>query len=129
MFYTSLADSTTIGTGDSCYVSQSRPVSGGTNIEVGQGLVQLQFANSDVSLNIARLSLRTMWNTQQRRRVEEWEIDNILLLITQADDKTTFYSNTWSIVTDSDLAFSKEDIAHKTERKILGQFGGTDHNP
>lgn len=54
---------------------------------------------------------------------------NSLLIINEADDELIFYSNRFRTTTFLDLAFTTENIAHKTEGEILGQVGGSDRKP
>ena len=61
--------------------------------------------------------------------IEDWQIDQKLLLINDPDDAPTFYSRRWLTTTTPDLALATEDLAKKTTRRILDQLGGSDHRP
>ena len=63
------------------------------------------------------------------RRVEDWQIDNNLLLLNNADDPPTFYSRRWLTTSSPDLAFATNDIQARTTRTVLKQLGGSDHRP
>jgi ribonuclease HI len=61
--------------------------------------------------------------------VEDWQIDNKLLLLNDPEDPPTFFSRRWLTTTTPDLAFATEDLAKKTTRSVQGQLGGSDHKP
>lgn len=66
---------------------------------------------------------------QRGEEIEDWQIDQKLLLINDPDDAPTFYSRRWLTTTTPDLALATEDLARKTTRRILDQLGGSDHRP
>ena len=61
--------------------------------------------------------------------VEDWQIENNLLLLNDAEDPPTYFSRRWLTTSTPDLAFASEDISRNTERKVLNQLGGSDHKP
>ena len=61
--------------------------------------------------------------------IEDWQIDQKLLLINDPEDPPTFYSRRWLTTTTPDLAFATDDLARKTTRTVLNQLGGSDHKP
>ena len=61
--------------------------------------------------------------------VEDWQVDNNLLLLNDPDDQSTFFSRRWLTNTTPDLAFATNDIARKATRTVLSQLGGSDHRP
>ena len=50
-------------------------------------------------------------------------------LLNRANDTPTCYSRAWKTTSTPDLAFSTGDLAHKIERQVLDQLGGSDHRP
>ena len=61
--------------------------------------------------------------------VEDWQVDNKLLLLNGTDDPPTFFSRRWLTSTTPDLAFATEDMFRKATRMVLSQLGGRDHEP
>ena len=61
--------------------------------------------------------------------VEDWQIENSLLLLNAPDDMPTFYSRRWMTTTTPDLAFASGDLSSKTARTVLDPLGGSDHRP
>ena len=61
--------------------------------------------------------------------VEDWQIENKLVLLNDPDDPPTFYSRRWMTCTTPDLAFATNDIARITTRTVLDQLAGSDHRP
>ena len=75
----------------------------------------------------------TSWGYQENdtrgNEVEDWQIDNSLVLINDPKDPPTFFSRRWRTTTTPDLAFATGDIASKTSRHVQNQLGGSDHRP
>ena len=61
--------------------------------------------------------------------MEDWDIDVNLHLLNRANDTATCYLKAWKSNSTPDLAFSTGDLAHKIERQVLDQLGGSDHRP
>jgi hypothetical protein len=61
--------------------------------------------------------------------VEDWQIDVNLQLLNRANDIATCYSKAWKSNSTPELAFSTVALAHKIERQVLDQVGGSDHRP
>ena len=61
--------------------------------------------------------------------IENWQIENRLLLLNHPDDQPTFYSRRWRSTTTPDLGFSTDDIEKSTSRTVLDQLAGSDHRP
>ena len=61
--------------------------------------------------------------------IEEWEIDNNMILLNSFDDPPTFYSRRHRTSTTPDLAFATGNIAFKTVRKVCNQLSTSDHKP
>jgi endonuclease/exonuclease/phosphatase family metal-dependent hydrolase len=61
--------------------------------------------------------------------VEDWQIENNLLLRNEHDDPPTFYSRRWHTTSTPDLAFVTDDLYARTTRTVLKQLGGSDHKP
>lgn len=61
--------------------------------------------------------------------VEDWMMENNLILINQADDKPTCFSRAWKTTSTPDLAIATEDIHKLTSREVSTQLGGSDHLP
>nr|KAG5691968.1 hypothetical protein BaRGS_011359 [Batillaria attramentaria] len=59
--------------------------------------------------------------------IEDWLIDNQLILINQPDDKPSYYSRAWKKTSTPDLA--AEDLQKQTTRVVSDQLGGSDHLP
>ena len=61
--------------------------------------------------------------------VEDWQVDNGLVLLNDPDDPPTFFSRRWLSSTTPDLAFASNDLSRIASRTVLGQLGGSDHKP
>ena len=61
--------------------------------------------------------------------VEDWQIENNMLLLNDPEDPPTFFSRRWISTSTPDLAFATEDLSRKTNRKVLSQLAGSDHRP
>ena len=61
--------------------------------------------------------------------VEDWQVDNNLLLLNDPEDPPTFYSRSWKSNSTPDLAFATYDTARIATRTVLEQLGGSDHKP
>ena len=61
--------------------------------------------------------------------VEDWQIENNMLLLNDPEDAPTFFSRRWISTSAPDLAFATEDLSRKTNRKVLSQLAGSDHRP
>ena len=61
--------------------------------------------------------------------VEDWQLDNGLVLLNDPDDPQTFFSRGWLSSTTPDLAFATIDLSRITSRTVLSQLGGSDHKP
>nr|KAG5704568.1 hypothetical protein BaRGS_031832 [Batillaria attramentaria] len=61
--------------------------------------------------------------------IEDWLIDNQLILINQPDDKPAYYSRAWKKTSTPDLAMATEDLQKQTTRVVSDQLGGSDHLP
>ncbi|GFS06027.1 hypothetical protein ElyMa_001214200 [Elysia marginata] len=51
-------------------------------------------------------------------KVEDWAIDNQLVLLNRADDPPTFTSMTWRTSSTPDIAFATDDIQGRSERSV-----------
>ena len=61
--------------------------------------------------------------------VEDWQVDNGLVLLNDPDDPPTFLSRRWLSSTTPDLAFATNDLSRIASRTVLSQLGGSDHKP
>ena len=61
--------------------------------------------------------------------IEDWMIDNQLILINTPEDKPSYYSRAWKTSSTPDLAMATEDIQKLTTRIVNDQLGGSDHVP
>nr|KAG5699229.1 hypothetical protein BaRGS_012750 [Batillaria attramentaria] len=61
--------------------------------------------------------------------IEDWLIDNQMILINQPDDKPSYYSRAWKKTSTPDLAMATEDLQKQTTRVVSDQLGGSDHLP
>jgi ribonuclease HI len=61
--------------------------------------------------------------------IEDWMIDNNLLLINRPEDKPTCLSRAWKTTSTPDLAIATEDIEKICDRQVKEQLGGSDHLP
>ena len=61
--------------------------------------------------------------------LEDWMLENHLILINKPDDPTTFLSKRWLTTSSPDLALATDDIAKVTKREVCQQLGGSDHRP
>ena len=91
----------------------------------------IQESNTLVTGDFNSHSTSWGYETSDRRgeEVEDWQIDNNLLLLNDPDDPPTFYSRRWMTTSTPDLAFATGDIACKTTREVSTQLAGSDHKP
>ena len=61
--------------------------------------------------------------------LEDWQDDNKLILVNDADDTPTFFHRGWRKCSTPDLAFCSEDIHRGIKREVGTQLGGSDHKP
>ena len=61
--------------------------------------------------------------------IQDWMIENELVLINKPDDKPSFYSRAWRTTSTPDLAMATEDIQKRAVRVVHSQLGGSDHLP
>ena len=61
--------------------------------------------------------------------VEDWQIENNMLLLNDPEDPPAFFSRRWISTSTPDLAFATEDLSRKTNRKVLSQLAGSHHRP
>ena len=61
--------------------------------------------------------------------VEQWAVDNQLVLINKPEDPPTFTSRSWRTTHTPDLAFATDDLHKVCERNVGQQLGGSDHRP
>ena len=74
----------------------------------------------------------TSWGygvTDRRDEVEDWQIENNMLLLNDPEHPPTFFSRRWISTSTPGLAFATEDLSRKTSRKVLNQLAGSDHRP
>ena len=75
----------------------------------------------------------TSWGYEESNRrgdeVEDWQIENNLLLLNDPEDPPTFFSRRWISTSTPDLAFASDDIFKITSRKVQNQLAGSDHKP
>ncbi|KAK7115386.1 hypothetical protein V1264_001263 [Littorina saxatilis] len=62
-------------------------------------------------------------------QIEDWMIDENLILINKPDDKPTCLSRAWKTTSTPDLAIATEDIHKICDRSVADQLGGSDHLP
>ncbi|KAK7101444.1 hypothetical protein V1264_019826 [Littorina saxatilis] len=61
--------------------------------------------------------------------VEDWLIENQLVLVNKPDDPPTFYSRVWKKTSTPDLAIATDNVHKITKREVSEQLGGSDHRP
>ena len=61
--------------------------------------------------------------------VEDWQIDNNMILLNMPEDTPTLYSRRWMTTSAPDLAFATADLSPKLTRTVLHPLGGSDHRP
>lgn len=61
--------------------------------------------------------------------VEDWMIENKLILINKPHEKPTCYSRGWKTSSTPDLAMATGEIHKLTIREVCSQLGGSDHRP
>ena len=66
---------------------------------------------------------------QRGEEIEDWMMENKLILINQPDDTPTFYSRAWKKTSSPDLAMATDDIDRHITRTVESQLGGSDHVP
>ena len=75
----------------------------------------------------------TLWGYQTTDRrgdeVEDWQIENHLVLLNDPEDPPTFFSRRWISTSTPDLAFATDDLSSKTSRNVQCQLAGSDHRP
>ena len=75
----------------------------------------------------------TCWGYEETDKrgeeVEDWQIENRLVLLNDPEDPPTFFSRRWLSTSTPDLSFATDDISKKTTRGVLHQLGGSDHRP
>ena len=71
------------------------------------------------------------YNTLDARgeEVENWMLDNTLLLINNPADQPTYFSRAWKTQSTPDLAIATEDLERISNRIVYDQLGGSDHRP
>ena len=78
-------------------------------------------------------SYSTCWGYEEKdqrgEEVEDWQMENRLLLLNDPEDPPNFYSRRWRSTSTPDLAFATADLSKKTTRRVLNQLGGSDHRP
>ena len=62
-------------------------------------------------------------------QIEDWMIENNLILINRPDDQPTHLSRAWKTLSTPDLAIASEDIQKICDREVRTQLGGSDHLP
>ena len=61
--------------------------------------------------------------------VEDWMVENKLILINHPDDKPSFYHRGWKTNTSPDLAMATDDLHRVTSREVGAPLGTSDHRP
>ena len=61
--------------------------------------------------------------------IQEWMMDNHLVLINKPDDRPSFFSTPWKTTSTPDIAVATEDIQKRTVRVVNDQLGKNDHLP
>ena len=61
--------------------------------------------------------------------IEDWMLENKLVLINSPDDKPSCLSRAWNTTSHPDLAMATEDIEKHCIKTVKDQFGGSDHRP
>ena len=61
--------------------------------------------------------------------IQEWMMDNHLVLINKPDDRPSFLSTPWQTTSSPDIAVATEDIQKRTVRDVKDQLGKSDHLP
>ena len=62
-------------------------------------------------------------------QIEDWMLDNKLVLINKPDDKPTCLSRAWKTTSHPDLAMATDDVQKQCIRTVEDQLGGSDHLP
>ena len=62
-------------------------------------------------------------------QMEDWMIENKLILVNRPDDRPTCFSRAWKTTSTPDLAITTEDIQKICDRTVCSQLGGSDHLP
>ena len=73
------------------------------------------------------------WGYEDRNargeNIEDWMLDNKLVLINSPDDKPTCLSRAWNTTSHPDLAMATEDVEKQCTKTVEDQLGGSDHRP
>ena len=76
-------------------------------------------------------SLSEAWGYEEADRsgkeVEDWQVDNGLVLLNDLDDPLTFFSRRWLSSSTPNLAFTSNDLSRIAPRTVLSQLGGNNH--
>ena len=62
-------------------------------------------------------------------QIEDWMIENSLILINRPDDQPTHLSCVWKTFSTPELVITSEDIQKICDREVYTQLGGSDHLP
>ena len=62
-------------------------------------------------------------------QMEDWMIENRLLLVNKPDDQPTHYHRAWKTTSHPDLAIATENLHKICEKSVEDQLGGSDHRP
>ena len=62
-------------------------------------------------------------------QIEDWMIENSLILINRPDDQPTHLFRAWKTLSTPDLAIASEDIQKLCDREVHTQLGGSNHLP
>ena len=62
-------------------------------------------------------------------QLEDWMIENRLLLVNKPDDKPTHFHRAWKTTSHPDLAIATDNLHKICEKSVEDQLGGSDHRP
>ena len=62
-------------------------------------------------------------------QIEDWMIENNLILINKPNDMPTYLSRSWKTTSTPDIAIATDDIHKVCQRQVMDQLGGSDHRP
>ena len=62
-------------------------------------------------------------------QIEDWMIENSLVLINRPDDQPAHLSRAWKTLSTPDLAIASEDIQKICDREVYTRLGGSGHLP